>query len=228
MGKVTSLYGDKDPRELPRYGLAEAAVYLGVPRSTLATWVRGQSIRGQQRMRGVIRPDRATGLLTFNNLAEAYVLASLTRRFDVPLQRVRAALRYVGGDRPLLTTPFQTDGRGVFVEEMGKLLDAARGGQSTMVEVVEHSLQRVELDNRRLPARLYPWRREPTEPKIIALDPRRAFGKPTIVGRAMQSETIIDRYGAGESVAQLAADYELSVDVIEGVLRWGLDAAKAA
>jgi uncharacterized protein (DUF433 family) len=44
----------------------------------------------------------------------------------------------------------------------------------------------------------------------------------------VQSETVIDRHRAGESVAQLAADYNLPGDVIEGVLRWGLDAAKAA
>jgi uncharacterized protein (DUF433 family) len=179
-------------------------------------------------MHGIIKHDRATGLLTFNNLAEAYVLASLTRRFALPLQRVRSALRFAGGDRPLLVTPFRTDGRGIFIEQMGNLVDAAHGGQAAIREVVETSLERVELDGQQLPLRLYPWRREPTEPRVIALDPNRAFGRPTVVGSAVQSATIIDRHRAGESVAQLAADYDLSGDVIEGVLRWGLDAAKAA
>ncbi len=228
MGKVVSLYSGKDPRELPMYGIAEAAMYLGVPRSTLATWVRGQRVGGRTRMHRIVQTDRATGLLTFNNLTEAYVLASLTRRFELPLQRVRSALRFVGGDRPLLATPFRTDGRGIFIEQMGKLVDAAHGGQTAIREVVESSLERVELDDRQLPLRLYPWRRDPTEPRIIALDPHRAFGRPTVVGSAVQSEVIIDRHRAGESVAQLAADYNISGDVIEGVLRWGLDAAKAA
>jgi uncharacterized protein (DUF433 family) len=44
----------------------------------------------------------------------------------------------------------------------------------------------------------------------------------------VQSQVIIDRHRAGESVAQLAADYNIAGDVIEGVLRWGLDVAKAA
>jgi uncharacterized protein (DUF433 family) len=228
MGKVVSLYGGKDPRELPMYGIGDAAVYLGVPRTTLATWVRGQRVRGRTRMQSIIRSDRATGLLTFNNLTEAYVLASLTRRFELPLQRVRRALRFAGGERPLLATPFRTDGRSIFIEQMGKLIDAGHGGQAAIREVVESSLERVELDDRRLPLRLYPWRRDPSEPWIIALDPNRAFGRPTVVGSAVQSETIIDRHRAGESVAQLAADYRLPGDVIEGVLRWGLDAAKAA
>jgi len=75
------------------YGIRDAAVYLGVPRSTLATWVRGQRVRGRMRMHGLIRPDRTTRLLTFNNLTEAYVLASLTRRFELPLQT------HLGGER---------------------------------------------------------------------------------------------------------------------------------
>src|ERR1043166_162823 len=228
MGKVVRLYGGKDPRDLPMYGIAEAAVYLGVPRSTLATWIRGQRVRGRTRTHGLIKPDRATGLLTFHNLTEAYVLASLTRRFDLPLQRVRSALRFIGGDRPLLATPFRTDGRGIFIEQLGKLVDAAHGGQAAIREVIESSLERVDLDDRNMPLRLYPWRRDPSEPRIIALDPDRAFGRPTVVGSAVQGETIIDRHRAGESVAALAADYNLSGDVIEGVLRWGLDVAKAA
>lgn len=228
MAKVIDLYGGRDPRELPMYSIGEAAVYLGVPRSTLATWVRGQRVRGKTRMHGLIKPNRATGLLTFYNVAEAYVLASLPRRFKLPLQRVRQALRFVGDERPLLTTPFRTDDRGIFVEELGKLIDAAHGGQAAIREVVASSIERVDLDHRRLPVRLYPWRREPTEAKITSLDPRRAFGRPTVVGSAVQIETIIDRHRAGDSVAQLAADYGIAGDVIEGVLRWGLDAAKAA
>lgn len=212
------------------YAIAEAAVYLGVPRSTLRTWVRGHDYRVQNEtrtMKPVIKAD-PSGLLSFNNLAEAYVLASLTRRFDLPLQRVRTALNSIGGTRPLLTTVFRTDGRGIYVEKMGALVDAVRGDQAAMREVLESSLERVDLDQQRLPLRLYPWRREPNEARIIALDPRRAFGKPTVAGSGVQIEVIIDRLRAGESVSQLAAEYGLAGDVIEGVLRWGLDVAKAA
>lgn len=228
---MISLYGGRDPRELPMYGLGEAAVFLGVPASTLRTWVRGKDYRwrGQTKhMQRLIKADAGTGLLSFNNFVEAYVLASLTRRFEVPLVRVRQALRYIGGERPLLTTVFKTDGQGIFVEQMGSLVDATRGGQSAFREVIEDSLQRVDLDRAHRPLRLYPWRREPDEPKIVSIDPRRAFGRPTVVGRGIKIDVIIDRHRAGESVAQLSADYELDGDVIEGVLRWGLDVAHAA
>lgn len=230
VGKVISLYGGRDPRELPMYGISEAAVFLGVPASTLRSWVMGKDYRwrGQAKhMQRLIKPA-AAGLLSFNNFVEAYVLASLTRRFAVPLVRVRRALHYVGGERPLLTTVFKTDGRGIFIEQMDSLIDATRGGQRAIREFVEDSLQRVDLDKASRPLRLYPWRREPDEPKIVAIDPRRAFGRPTVVGRGIKIDVIIDRHRAGESVAQLSADYDLGSDMIEGVLRWGLDAAKAA
>jgi uncharacterized protein (DUF433 family) len=231
VGKVISLYGGRDPRELPMYGIHEAAVFLGVPTSTLRTWVRGKAYRwrGQTKhMQRLIKAEAATGLLSFNNFVEAYVLASLTRRFEVPLVRVRQALRYIGGERPLLTTVFKTDGRGIFVEQMGALVDATRGGQGAIREIVEDSLQRVDLDKASRPLRLYPWRREPDEPRTVAIDPRRAFGRPTVAGRGIRIDVIIDRHRAGESVAQLGKDYELGADVIEDVLRWGLDVAKAA
>jgi uncharacterized protein (DUF433 family) len=226
VGKVVSLYGGRDPRELPLYGIGEAAIYLGVPRTTLATWVRGQKVRGATRMHPLIKAERSG--LTFNNLIEAYVLASLTRHFELPLQRVRAALRYVGGERPLLTTPFRTDGVGIFVDKLGALVDVARGGQAAIRDVVESSVERVELDGRKLPLRLYPWRRDPTELRTIALDPKRSFGQPTLAGQGVKIATVVDRYRGGDSVDRLARDYDTTRAVIEGVLRWGLDAAQAA
>jgi hypothetical protein len=62
MGKVIDLYGGRDPRELPMYSIGEAAVYLGVPRSTLATWVRGQRVRGKTRMDGLISASIVKGV----------------------------------------------------------------------------------------------------------------------------------------------------------------------
>jgi uncharacterized protein (DUF433 family)/transposase-like protein len=229
VAKVISLYGGRDPRDLPAYAIGEAAVYLGVPPSTLRTWVRGQRVRGRTLMRPLIKAaDPDSGTLSFTNVAEAYVLASLTRKFALPLRRVRNALGYVGGERPLLATVFHTDGVGIFVEKMGALVDAARGGQAAIRNVVESSLQRVELDEHRLPLRLYPWRRQPDEPRVIALDPRRSFGRPTVVGRGVQMGVVVDRHLAGDSVSRLATDYEVSADVIEDVLRWGMEVARAA
>jgi hypothetical protein len=39
---------------------------------------------------------------------------------------------------------------------------------------------------------------------------------------------VVDRHLAGDSVSRLATDYEVSADVIEDVLRWGMEVARAA
>ena len=51
---------DQDVRELPAYGIAEAAHYLLVPRATLRSWVVGMSygIRGRTGQRLWLRPRK--------------------------------------------------------------------------------------------------------------------------------------------------------------------------
>ncbi|HEY0480260.1 MAG TPA: DUF433 domain-containing protein [Kofleriaceae bacterium] len=230
MGDVIDIHGGREPRELPLYSVAEAAGYLSIPMSTLRSWVKGQryTVHGKPRIfKALLKPHR-TGLLTFNNFVEAYVLASLTRRFSLPMSRVRQGLDWIGGNRPLLTQLFQTDGVGLFVERSGKLVDAIKGGQVAMREVLEGSLRRVERDGAGQPSRVYPWIVDPEESKIVSIDPRRAFGRPTIADRSLTVEVIADRFKAGDSIHLLAKDYKLSRDQVEVALRWGLHGAAAA
>ena len=230
MGNVIDIHGGRDPRELPLYSVAEAAGYLSIPASTLRSWVKGQhyTVNGKSRLfKALLKPHR-TGLLTFNNFVEAYVLASLTRQFSLPMSRVRLGLQWIGGDRPLLTQLFQTDGVGLFVERSGQLVDAVKGGQVAMREVLEGSLRRVDRDRAGHPSRVYPWIVDPNERKVVSIDPRRAFGRPTIIDRGLTVEVIADRFKAGDSIDLLAKDYDLSKDQVEVALRWGLHGAAAA
>jgi hypothetical protein len=90
MSKVLSLYGGQNPGELPVYRLSEAAVYLGVPSSTLHAWVRGKKyqVRGEVRvMRPLIKADRETGLLSFNNFVESRRVGRNAQRRLRPEQR---------------------------------------------------------------------------------------------------------------------------------------------
>jgi len=49
----------------------------------------------------------------------------------------------------------------------------------------------------------------------IAIDPRISFGRPVLISRGILTATIVARIDAGEAVADLAADYELSLSEIE-------------
>lgn len=215
------LYGGRDPRDVPTYGVVEAARYMRLPPTTLRQWVTGSS--------RVIRlaPGRPP-LLSFWNLIEAYVLGGLRRRHRVPLQRVRKALRYVEREldtpRPLIEQQFMTDGLDLFVEEYGRLINASRAGQTAMRSLLEATLERVERDPRGVAQRLFPWAREPSEPREVELDPRRAFGKLVVAGTGIPTAIIADRLRAGDTLAHLADDYGLTMEQVGAALRWELHA----
>lgn len=55
--------------------------------------------------------------------------------------------------------------------------------------------------------------------KAMAADPARSFGRPIFVRGAAPVEEVIDRFEAGEALADLADDFGVSEDDLEDVLR---------
>jgi uncharacterized protein (DUF433 family) len=220
MAKV-DLYRGRDPRDVPTYGIREAASYMRLPPTTLREWVTGAA-------RVIPLSGSRPPLLSFWKLVEAYVLAALRRRHPVPLQRVRKALRFVEREldttRPLIEQEFLTDGLDVFVEYYGKLVNASRAGQIEIRSLLETSLERVERDPKGLAERLFPWAREPGEPREVELDSRRAFGKLVVAGTGIPTAIIADRLRAGDTLEHLARDYHLKLDQVGAALRWELGA----
>jgi len=52
-------------------------------------------------------------------------------------------------------------------------------------------------------------------PKILTIDPKIAFGRPVILRNAIKTSAIAERFQAGESMADLAEDYDLEVFEVE-------------
>src|SRR5437762_9812931 len=107
---------EQDVRELPAYGVAEAAHYLLVPRATLRAWVAGMSYGsdGERRFfKPVIQPTSPVAL-SFINLIEAHVLAAIRRKHRVNMPAVRRTVDFLkkefGSARPLADHKFETDG----------------------------------------------------------------------------------------------------------------------
>jgi uncharacterized protein (DUF433 family) len=226
-----------DPREVPTYTPGEAAAYLCLPPTTIRRWIAGQAYgtkkSGPRRAAPVI--EEVAGrppVLSFWNLVELFVLASIRRRHNIPLQKVRKALRYVrqefGTARPLAHEDFLTDGVELFIEKCGKLIAASGEGQMAVRKLLEAALKRIERDPNGLAQRLFPWSRQPDEPTEVEIDPRRAFGRLVIVGTGVPTEIIAERLRAGDTVSHLAEDYRLEVRQVEAALRWELGRALAA
>src|SRR5581483_1913764 len=123
------LYGSRDPRLAPAYTFTETARYLRLPVDTVRNWALGHG-----RFQPVFQIDDAEKAhLSFWNVIEAHVLSGIRRRHGVQLPMVRGALEYVqrelGVERPLIAQSFQTDGRSLFVDRYGELINASQKGQ---------------------------------------------------------------------------------------------------
>lgn len=72
-----------------------------------------------------------------------------------------------------------------------------------------------------LPIKLYPFsgNGEPNEPKSILIDPKISFGHPILSDISIPVEIIVESYRAGESIGELAGDYECGQQKIEEAVR---------
>jgi uncharacterized protein (DUF433 family) len=229
---------EQDVRELPAYGVAEAAHYLLVPRATLHAWVIGMSYGsdGERRFfKPVIQPAATSPVaLSFINLIEAHVLAAIRRKHRVDMPAVRRAIDFLkkefGSQHPLADHKFETNGVDLFVERYGQLLSVSEGGQLAVRQLLEAHLRRIERDDKGFPLRLYPFTRvdQTDQPKNIVIDPFISFGKAVITGTGVSTEIVAERFKAGESADELADDYGCAREKIEEAIRCELSLAEAA
>lgn len=222
----------------PLYGIGEAAAYLDVPPSTLATWAYGYERQrpGAGVMIGrpvitAIRPrHRHEAAVPFIGLAEAYALAAF-RQARVPLQRIRPAIdalhRELGLEYALASQRLFTDGAEILYDyaqhadntpegESARELVVVRNNQRVFAEVVDRYLRRVDFaaDGYAQLIRLPQY-----SVAEVTVDPDHAFGRPRFTRGGAGLEDVIDLFRAGESVDVVAAEFGLSRVEVEDALR---------
>lgn len=206
------------------------AHYLALPSLTVRSW----SVRGGYEPL-IKAAAHSPTLLSFLSLVEIHVLAAVRRTHLVPMRKLRSAIQYLVGiarserDRkhPLLSRDMETDGLDLFVREYGQLVNISEKGQLAMKEVLDQALRRIERDRFGVPIRLYPFTRIATEnaPTLVVVDPYLSAGRPVIAGTGLATILIAERYKAGESVRELAHDYDRSEEEIEEAIRCELATA---
>ena len=220
-----------DPRELPAYTISEAAHYLSVPAATVRYWSLGR----EDYKPLIAVPAKSPALLSFLNLAELHVLAAIRRKHEVKMQNIREAIRYLArhakhaADKrhPLVSRDLETDGLDLFTEQYGQLINISRAGQTAMRDVISAALRRIDRDPRGIPVKLYPFTRAALEdaPAMVVIDPSLSAGRPVIAGTGLATQVIAERYKAGESVRDLARDYQRKAAEIEEAIRCELQTA---
>jgi uncharacterized protein (DUF433 family) len=216
-----------DPRR--RYGVFdvhEAAKYLGIAASTMRNWARGAGDA-----KPIVTADRKDGHVTvpFIGFAEAFVLTAL-RRAGVPMQRIRPAVeelkREIGLEHALVSRNLATDGAEVLYRYAGDEPDhtVVRSKQKQFRKTVEDHLRPIHYGYDGLADRL--WLPIYGEQEVF-VDPAKAFGRPLLRSGRARVEDIADRFAAGESIRALAADFRVSAEQVEHVIRVEAQACRA-
>lgn len=222
--RKTSLGAD-DPRIARAiFTLRETAGYLDVPKSNIQRWARPPDAKHP--LITCFPPHGREAAVPFIGFAEAYVLSSF-RRAGVPLQRIRPAVevleKEIGVDHALASKRLYTDGAEVlfdYAEKHGERelrdLVVVRTQQRQFSAVVKGYLKRIEYGGDG-------WAESVRLPTYgtaeVLVDPRVAFGLPLVVHGGARVEDLVDRFQAGDSVAGIAADFNVPPDEVEDVLR---------
>jgi uncharacterized protein (DUF433 family) len=201
------------------YTPGEASRFLRLPKSTVYAWTT--------KTPAIVRPaNPRLRLLSFSNLIELHILASIRTVHGVSHQAVKRSLDFLrdrmGVERPLLEAEMMTDGKNLFVERMGNLVNISKNGQHQIRELMEAHLRRIEWSAGGIGTRLYPFTRPgSTEgPLVVAISPGVRSGRPCIKNTRIATEIVAGRYFAGDSTSFLAEDYGCDVEEIEEAIRY--------
>lgn len=217
--KTAAIYLDRDPREVPAYGLSEAAWILRMHPATLRSWISGRA--GSAAPLIATPADRERSRLSFNNLVEAHVLRALRSDHAVSLQAVRRSIDYaqaeLGISRLLLNEDLETSAGELFLEHYGRFINLSRSGQLAIRRILKAYLRRVERDDMALPIRFFPLLPAgvDAEGRTVVVDPRVGFGRPLVAGTGISTRAIAQRIDAGEPEDLVAEDYGLQKEQIE-------------
>jgi uncharacterized protein (DUF433 family) len=232
-----TLYSKIDSRCIPIYSIQDAARYLRIPVSTIRSWTIGHNYpvkSGSNFFAPIIEifPSKSY-LLSFTNLVEIHVLRAIRQHHKIQLNRVRDALDFIDERfqvaHPLATQEFSTDGVDLFIDSYGELIQASQVERSQLRLAINTHLERIEPDDGGLAIKLYPFTRshEENNPRIVVIDPRVAFGRRMIDGTGIATSILKERYSAGDSIDELAIDYDCDRLSIEEAIRCELSTISA-
>lgn len=222
----------KDPREVPRYSIAEVALYFHLAPMTVHNWFFGRNYwtkQGKTFWNPVVVPaahDPHGFSLSFFNLAEAHVLASTRNDFKISMKSIRFAMdeliiKYPSANRhPLLSKDFETDGCDLFIRELANqgeeiILNLNKPDQLGLKAMMEGYLKRIVRDDHFLPTKVFPVLDHDLEDRTIVISQGVAAGRPTIAGTGIRAAAVWNRYKAGETEAELADDYGINEQEIK-------------
>ena len=210
---------------IPLYSQSEAAQMISLPQSTFNHWASGYTTAsGNRKPPFITLTKRGRGYtVPFVGLAEAWLVRAFTRA-GVPVPRIRPALEHlrtqIGLEHALASDRLKTDGAEILWDLRGEdpsfddnRLVVVRNGQTMFGEIVREHLKHVEyrdgfVGQLRIPR---------ANGAAVTIDPRINYGHPTLTDYGVRVEDILSRIAAGETIAEVASDFELPPATVENL-----------
>ena len=205
---------------VPAYRVFEAARYARTSQQTIGNWERVRENRA-----GAVSTRGERKGLSYLQLIEVGIVAAM-RKSGVTLERIRQAREYLcnafDSSHPFAHYRFKTDGKFLFMDydqivrsDKDKLLALNENGQLAWNEILSALLHEFEYDMEI--GTVMRWRVAGYD-SPVRLDPRIAFGAPHVSGIA--TWVLRERWKSGESLADIAEDYELPLQSVSAALRF--------
>jgi uncharacterized protein (DUF433 family) len=202
------------------YRVTEAARYARTTKETIGNW---QRIRGDRPAAISQRGEREG--LSYLQLIEVGVVAAM-RKSGVTLKKIREAREYLRkefeNEYPFAHYRFKTDGKVLVMDydqivaaDKEKLIELNENGQLAWNDILSGLLHEFEYDSGI--GTVLRWRVAGYD-SPVRLDPRIAFGAPHVNGIA--TWVLRERWKSGESLADIAEDYELPRDMVTAALQF--------
>ncbi|MFE8014437.1 DUF433 domain-containing protein [Streptomyces antibioticus] len=187
---------------------AEVASHLEIPRSTLKSWLNGKA--GRAPLVHQVEPVRkGQPSVPFIGVAEAYVLRSL-RSMGLRMSEIREAAAAV---RDAFDTPYGLVSRGIATDGVSLLVEH---GWAPASRALSDHLRRLTWepgDNFPSSLRL----RQYPDSLPVVIDPRFGHGLPVVAANRVPVRAITDLWEAGESVEDIAYDYDMTPEQVDAL-----------
>ena len=214
------------------YTVPDASHILKFPQAHLRRWVNGywQTIPEAQKKR--MLPVVDTGIwgqgreLAFNfyALIEIYTIKAL-RELGVSFRKIRRAREELAKrfdtKYPFASHKLMSDGKQILVEfkqaNMRALLELDTHGQIVIERVIKPFCKKLTFNMQTYLAELY---RPLGKKTSIIVSPHYGFGRPTIEGTNIATETIYNFITAGEDKRTIAKLFDISLTNIDEVIKF--------
>ncbi len=215
------------------YTEAEAARLLRVPQNTLNYWLEGGEQRGRQ-YKPVIRvqPRGSRASVTWAEFVEAGLLREYRRTHGVPMAELRAFIDRIrqefGVPYPLADRRPYVSGKELLSEAQDAVglsadfcLVAVVRGQYVLTPPADSFYKRVTWEGDTAAA----WRPHDDPHSPVLMRPDSRFGRPSVKG--ISTEAIWEHSEAGETVDDIASEFDLADDDVRWALAYEISARAA-